>query len=355
MPCDSPLQHSAQIAVTFWVKLLGHTVGRVDASGKMQVTVGQSGGCSAMDEVGPVGPDGVGHLAFPRVTFLGGRSAFSALSLRALLEAGVRVARVLVSPMEDGSGAVGAVASSFSAIPLRQPDPLDEVVRNAGLVEPEPVLLAAGQVQLAASADDVAVCACFGARLSEASLAGFHNGVLNIHPSLLPAYRGPAPLYWQYRDGCSRFGVSVHRMVSALDAGPILAQADLVVGPRMGGLMVEQQLAAMGGELTARLLTRPIPRGSPQDEALATYQTWPDERHYRISPLWTAERAFRFMQGTAHHGVAFKVQILAEQFRLERVLDFDANVKLPRPYVRDGRRIEIAMRPGVLTARLSGS
>ena len=73
-------------------------------------------------------------------------------------------------------------------------------------------------------APDLIVVSCFARKLPESVLSIPHIGCFNLHPSLLPAYRGPVPLFWQFRAGVKTFGITLHRMSSRLDAGNIVAQ-----------------------------------------------------------------------------------------------------------------------------------
>ncbi len=73
---------------------------------------------------------------------------------------------------------------------------------------------------------DLLVCYGFSWRLPQSVLCIPRYGVINIHPSMLPKYRGPAPVLWAIRNGDTHLGVSVHRMDEEFDTGPVLAQQD---------------------------------------------------------------------------------------------------------------------------------
>jgi hypothetical protein len=84
---------------------------------------------------------------------------------------------------------------------------------------------------LAGYRSDLMVVFGFNWRLPPEVLALPRLGVLNVHPSALPRYRGPAPLLWAIRNGDPTFGMTIHRMDDGLDTGPILAQRDDVPLP----------------------------------------------------------------------------------------------------------------------------
>jgi len=121
---------------------------------------------------------------------------------------------------------------------------------------------------------DLALCWGFPWKIPKAALDVPRLGSVNCHPALLPRHRGPIPMAWAFRDGDEQFGVTWHRMDSALDTGPILAQATvpmedndfeiMVVGPRIGAV-------AIG--LLPQVLSR-IASGDPGDPQPGEGVTW---------------------------------------------------------------------------------
>lgn len=133
---------------------------------------------------------------------------------------------------------------------------------------------------LAAFRPDVICIACFPQRLPRALLDLPPLGCLNVHPSLLPAYRGPSPGYWVLRKGDRATGVTIHLMDEQLDSGDILMQQAFEIPPGITPAALEQQCAILGGPLLARAV-RALAAGTavrtPQDPARASYYSWPDE------------------------------------------------------------------------------
>jgi methionyl-tRNA formyltransferase len=112
-------------------------------------------------------------------------------------------------------------------------------------------------------------------------------GVLNVHPSALPRYRGPSPVLWAIRNGDPRFmGVTVHRMTARFDAGPVLAQVDDIPVPdqvtsRTSGNSPRPSCrSCLRRPSTARRAGDP---GAPQDEREATYAGFPPPDWYQVS------------------------------------------------------------------------
>src|SRR5262249_8780234 len=121
---------------------------------------------------------------------------------------------------------------------------------------------------------DIGVVAAYGKILTEAVLAVPAMGMLNVHASLLPRYRGAAPVHRAIIAGERETGVTIMRVVKALDAGPMLATAHRDIGDAETSDEVERELASLGASLLVatldRLASEPVVE-TPQDEAAATY------------------------------------------------------------------------------------
>jgi methionyl-tRNA formyltransferase len=120
---------------------------------------------------------------------------------------------------------------------------------------------------------DLAVTAAYGKILPAALLAVPRNGVLNVHASLLPRYRGAAPVQWALIDGCAETGVSIMQTEPGLDTGPVRHQRRYRIRPDDDAVTLMDALARLGAEaLTEALAALQAGRlpSVPQDEALAT-------------------------------------------------------------------------------------
>jgi methionyl-tRNA formyltransferase len=125
------------------------------------------------------------------------------------------------------------------------------------------------------------------------------GGILNVHPSLLPRWRGASPIQAALLAGDSETGVSIIRLVSAMDAGPILLQERLPIAPLDDYLTLEPRLAALGARLLVRALAEPPPP-IPQDDAAATYCKRIDRADARID--WSQPAATSWNQVRAYRG-----------------------------------------------------
>lgn len=121
---------------------------------------------------------------------------------------------------------------------------------------------------------DLGVVAAYGRLLPDDLLAAPRLGMINVHASLLPRYRGAAPVHRAIIAGERETGITIMRVVAALDAGPMMAQVTRPIGPDETSDVVEADLARLGAGLLASVVDQ-IAEGTarevPQDDAAATY------------------------------------------------------------------------------------
>jgi methionyl-tRNA formyltransferase len=154
---------------------------------------------------------------------------------------------------------------------------------------------------------DVLCVASYPRLLRAPLLALPARAALNLHPSLLPRHRGPAPLFWTYVHDDREAGVTVHDMDEGADTGPVRAQAavPLARGRPLPSLYAE--LARLGGALladTASGLAADGTPGTPQDERRATREPSPARAAFAIDPArWPAERVWHVLAGLGMLGL----------------------------------------------------
>jgi methionyl-tRNA formyltransferase len=144
---------------------------------------------------------------------------------------------------------------------------------------------------LSAYQPDILLVFGFNWRLPADVLAVPKLGVLNVHPSALPKYRGPSPVLWAIRNGDPHLGLTVHRMTERIDAGPVLAQVDdLLLPDKVTSQDVWELIKAALPELINRALDRAVrgDPGTPQDEDQATYAGFPPPDWYTVT--WQGSR-----------------------------------------------------------------
>ena len=142
------------------------------------------------------------------------------------------------------------------------------------VVQPESLKARAAAEQLAGFQPDVLVVAAFGQILPRAVLEIPRHGCLNIHPSLLPRYRGAAPVAAAILAGDGVTGVTIMLMDSGMDTGPIIVQEKMAISPQDTTGTLAAKLSRLGAQMLPGVLTRWTAGGitpRPQNDADATY------------------------------------------------------------------------------------
>lgn len=183
-----------------------------------------------------------------------------------------------------------------------QPTPTKIVAEAAGIPVLQPTRLKDGTfaAALAEHRPDLAVVAAYGRLIPDAVLDVPRLGMINIHASLLPKYRGAAPVHRAVIDGARETGVTIMRVVSELDAGPIFSVAHHVIGPDDTTPEVERALAALGASLVTRVVDQIAADTAievPQDHAHATYASKIEKTEARVDWTLPATRIHNLVRG----------------------------------------------------------
>lgn len=121
---------------------------------------------------------------------------------------------------------------------------------------------------------DLGVLSAFGKLVPNEAINAIPCGIINIHPSLLPKYRGTTPIESPLLNGDSETGVSVMRLVKEMDAGPILAQATVKISPETTKQSLYDELSTLGAKLISDVLDGVLAKNAPetlQNDAEATF------------------------------------------------------------------------------------
>ena len=198
-----------------------------------------------------------------RLAFLG-TGRFAVPSLEAVLDAGHDVVALVTQPdRESGRGRELAPP----------PTKLVALARGLTVQQPRRIRLPEAVEALAALAPEILVVVAYGQILPPAVLGLAPRGAVNVHASLLPLYRGAAPIQWAVARGASETGVTTMQLDEGLDTGPILLARATPIGPDETAGELQERLAALGATLLLETLAglaahRLEPR--PQDHARAT-------------------------------------------------------------------------------------
>ena len=211
-----------------------------------------------------------------------------------------------------------------------QPPPAAEFAREAGLalLQAEDVNAPQALEQIrAAEPEAVAVCA-FGQIIREPLLSEWE--MLNVHPSLLPRWRGAAPIERSIMAGDELTGVSVMRVTAGLDSGPVAIREEVAIGAEDDFEALSGKLAGLGGELLVRALDLQAAgelEFEEQDDAEATYAEKIDPAERRLDPDRPAEELARAMRALTPHVGAYLETSDGERLGVRRARPVDVGVK----------------------------
>ncbi len=215
-----------------------------------------------------------------RIVFMG-TPDFAVTTLQALIEAGYEVAAAVSQPDKP-----------FGRKAELRPTPVRAAAEAAGIPVLQPRRLRDPEFteKLEQLAPDVIVVAAYGKIIPGFILELPKYGCLNVHASLLPKYRGAAPIQWAVINGEVTTGVTIMRMEEGLDTGAILLQKSLVIGEHETAGELFDRVAALGAEaLTEALEKLDALEPIPQDDAKATYAPMLQKSDGAID--WSADAA----------------------------------------------------------------
>ena len=221
-----------------------------------------------------------------RIIFMG-TPDFAVPTLLALHEAGHEIAAVYSQPpRRAGRGK------------KERPSPVHAKAKELGLEVLHPTTLkdADALAEFRSLSADVAIVVAYGLILPQAALEAPKHGCLNVHASLLPRWRGAAPIQRAIEAGDTETGVTIMQMAAGLDTGPMLATVRVPINDKTSGEL-HDELAEIGAQLMAETLTRLGQiTPEPQDERQATYAAKIDKAEARIDwskPAEVIERKVR--------------------------------------------------------------
>lgn len=231
-----------------------------------------------------------------RVVFMG-TPEFSVPVLDALVEAGHDIAAVYCQPpRQAGRGK------------KERPTPVHARAAELGLEVRHPVSLkgAEEQAEFAALKADVAVVVAYGLILPQAILDAPAQGCLNIHASLLPRWRGAAPIHRAIMSGDSETGICIMQMEAGLDTGPVLLRQSTAIEAEETTDQLHDRLSDMGAALIVEALTK-LPKLKPevQPEVGVTYASKIDKAEAAIDWSAPAEEVDRKIRGLSPFPGAF--------------------------------------------------
>jgi len=202
-----------------------------------------------------------------------GTPDFAVVTLKALVAAGHEIAAVYAQPPRPAGRGQSV-----------RPSPVQDYAAAQGFRVRTPLSLksAAEQKSFADLKPDAAVVVAYGLLLPQAVLEAPRFGCFNVHASLLPRWRGAAPIQRAIMAGDAESGVTIMRMELGLDTGPMLKVGRLPITPETTASSLHDELAGLGAKLMLEVLKQPEDAGTPQPTEGVTYAKKIDKAETRI-------------------------------------------------------------------------
>lgn len=274
-----------------------------------------------------------------KIIFMG-TPEFAVPSLEMLVASGHRVVAVYTQPpRRAGRG------KAFTPSPVQ----LRAEALGIDVMTPASMRDADAQTRFSAIEADVAVVAAYGQILPKAVLDAPRLGCINVHASLLPRWRGAAPIQRAILAGDAETGVTIMQMEAGLDTGPMLATISTPVGNKSGGELTAE-LAELGAQLLVQVLSEPEAYAArPQPDKGVTYAAKIDKTEARLDFMISAPQVGRQIRAFAPApGAYFEFQ--GERFRILAAEAEMGGSGRPGHVVDD--RLGIQCNPGVIRPTL---
>jgi methionyl-tRNA formyltransferase len=276
-----------------------------------------------------------------RIAFFG-TPAFAVPTLTRLIDSRHDVAGVITQP--DRPRGRGRKVSDAPVKALA-------VERGLPVLQPERLRRDQFEEQFRALNADLGVVAAYGKILPEWLLQAPPLGMINVHASLLPKYRGASPVHRAVLAGDSETGVTIMRVVKALDAGPMIARVVRPIGPYESSDVVERDLAALGAQLLVSVVDD-LPSGhvveTPQDDTEASYAPRLTKEEGLIDWSRPARELHNHVRGMRPWPTAFTFltgkRIVVQEARPSEAVD--TTDALPGTVISAGRAITVACGDG---------
>jgi methionyl-tRNA formyltransferase len=222
-----------------------------------------------------------------RFVFMG-TPEFSVTVLKALIAAGHEIVCAYSQPPRPAGRGMAL-----------RPTPVHAFAEALGIEVRTPVSLRSAdeQQRIAALNADAAVVVAYGLLLPKAVLNAPKHGCFNVHASLLPRWRGAAPIQRAIMAGDAETGVTIMRMDEGLDTGPMMLKVSCPIGDTTTASSLHDQLATIGAKAMVDLLAAPLHSGEQQPDAGVTYAKKIDKAEAKIDFAKPAADVLRHIHG----------------------------------------------------------
>jgi methionyl-tRNA formyltransferase len=275
-----------------------------------------------------------------------GTDSFSAPALRALITAGYKIGAVITKPdSKQGRGQqltppIVKVIAEEHGIPVWQPIAVNDVKDN-----------------IVSLGDVAGVLVSYGKIIPQEIIDLFNPGIINIHPSRLPKYRGPAPIEAAIMNGDEKISISFMKLTAKMDAGPVYGYMDLELNGTETQADLYETISQQGAQALIKLLpsifdgsTTPL----AQDESLATYTHLLTKEDATLEPsAVTADQAERKIRAHLVYPKT-KLTINGQAVTLTQAHTSDVRTSLLDQTCKDGRFLVIDQLIGPSGKAMSG-
>ncbi len=200
---------------------------------------------------------------------------------------------------------------------------------------------------------DLIVVAFFNQLLKESTLSAARLGAINLHPSLLPLRRGPAPLFWTFKDGDEETGLCFHHINVGEDDGNILHTCRVPLSFGVAGEDLVDDLATLAREHTGAVVARVADgdRGTPQDASQATRAPRPQSADLIVDPARPAKELFTFARGVGRWN-GLTALALGDTHRVIDAVDLDEGRSMPGEHALVGDELLLGTSTGVVRLKV---
>ncbi len=264
----------------------------------------------------------------PKITLFGGFSNFTYCTLKHLAENNFCLQRLVISAF----GPSDFPSNNLSETLFQS--------RNPGIVELSddygiPVTYSLQQDLsldgiLSEHPSDIFLLACYPRFLPASIITIPTVACINVHPSLLPRYRGANPIFWQLRNGETETGVTLHQVTSEIDGGNILKASKIAYPEGCGIAEIEDVLVDSAIEALKSLLSQSEFdwTGHRQDASLATWQQVPCGDDFIVDPTWRRKIAWNFVRAYAGTGRPIKFINQSQIYWIDDAPDLEENARI---------------------------
>ncbi len=186
---------------------------------------------------------------------------------------------------------------------------------------------------------DLLLSICCPVKIPSSPVAKINHHGYNLHPSRLPLFKGPTPLFWQLRAGLQVLGVSLHTLTDKFDSGLLVAQTDFKFSNGSSYHQIETIIARLGAGMVCDLREN-IARHHPVTpistyEKTESYQSFPLQKDYLVDAIWTARHAFNFIRGARPNPTAIPFQYKLKNGHIDL---YGATKIIPRPVLATAQK-----------------